>query len=98
VFPVGTTTVSCSATDSGGTRTTVTTRFTVTVKDVDLAIAQAANTTADATGPSGATVIYPAPAVADPDDTQPGRCVMYFGIRHGLPDRGQHGAGHGERL
>ena len=39
--------------------------------DTDLAIARPASITADATGPSGAIVTYPAPAVTDGDDTSP---------------------------
>ncbi|MGH3197984.1 MAG: hypothetical protein ACRDNT_19175, partial [Streptosporangiaceae bacterium] len=42
-----------------------------TVPDHDLAIASAADITTDATGPSGATVSYPAPKVTDPDDGAP---------------------------
>jgi YVTN family beta-propeller protein len=41
------------------------------VVDNDLAIAQPANVTTDATGPAGATVSYPAPVVTDPDDASP---------------------------
>jgi hypothetical protein len=40
-----------------------------------LSIAQPANITTDATGPSGATVTYPLPAVTDPDDTTPPTAV-----------------------
>ena len=39
--------------------------------DSDLAIATHANITTNATGPSGATVTYTAPAVTDPDDARP---------------------------
>jgi len=41
------------------------------VFDHDLAIAQPADITTDATGPSGANVSYSAPKVADGDDTSP---------------------------
>jgi HYR domain len=40
-----------------------------------LSIAQPANITTDATGPSGATVTYPLPVVSDPDDTSPPAAV-----------------------
>ena len=40
-----------------------------------LSIAQPANITTDATGPSGATVTYPLPAVTDPDATSPPAAV-----------------------
>ena len=39
------------------------------IEGADLSIAQPADITTDATGPSGATVTYPLPAVSDPDDT-----------------------------
>jgi hypothetical protein len=45
------------------------------VLEADLSIAQPANITTDATGPSGATVTYPLPAVTDPDDTTPPTAV-----------------------
>ena len=41
------------------------------IEGADLSIAQPADITTDATGPSGATVTYPLPAVSDPDDTSP---------------------------
>ena len=55
----------------GGSSTGPTTTaelYTPASADTDLAIATPDNVTADATGPSGATVSYPAPAVTDPDD------------------------------
>jgi hypothetical protein len=45
------------------------------VVDADLAITKPANITVDATGPSGATVTYPAPVVTDPDDASPPAAV-----------------------
>jgi hypothetical protein len=45
------------------------------IEGADLSIAQPANITTDATGPSGATVTYPLPAVKDPDDTTPPTAV-----------------------
>jgi len=47
----------------------------VGVLDADLSIAQPADVTTDATGPSGATATYPLPAVSDPDDTTPPAAV-----------------------
>jgi large repetitive protein len=44
------------------------TALTQTVADNDLAISTPGNITVDATGPSGAAVSYPLPAVSDPDD------------------------------
>ena len=67
-FPVGTTTVTCTATDSDDPDSPVFTSFMVTVVEADLAIASHAGITVDATGPSGAVVTYTAPAVTDPDD------------------------------
>ena len=52
--------------------TTGTAEVTITpVSDADLSIAQPADISTDAAGPSGATVTYPAPAVTDPDDSTP---------------------------
>lgn len=42
--------------------------ITYTVSDPDLAVSQPQDVTVGATGPTGATVSYPAPAVTDPDD------------------------------
>jgi hypothetical protein len=65
-FPVGTTTVTCTATDADDTPSAVSTSFTVTVNDTDLAITGTpANITAAATGASGATVAYTAPTATD---------------------------------
>ena len=43
--------------------------YTPTPSDDDLAIAANAGITANATGPTGATVSFPSPVVTDPDDT-----------------------------
>jgi hypothetical protein len=75
VFPIGTTKVTCTATDADDLNSPVSTTFTITVKGTGLAIAQPANITTDATGPSGATVTYPLPAVTDPDNLTPPTAV-----------------------
>jgi hypothetical protein len=70
-FPVGTTTVTCTATDSDDAPESVQTSFKVTVTDSDLALTNVpADITADATGPSGAVVTYARPAAAD-EETPP---------------------------
>jgi hypothetical protein len=70
-FPVGTTTVTCSATDADDTPSTVSGSFTVSVTDSDLALA---NVPADLTvngGPTGATVSYTPPTAVDEDAPLP---------------------------
>jgi hypothetical protein len=64
VFPIGTTTVTCSATDAAGNKGDNT--FTVTVQDT-LApkLTVSANKTATATSANGATVTYTAPTATD---------------------------------
>ena len=74
-FAKGTTTVTCTATDSDDLNSPVSTTFTVTVVDDDLAIASHPDITVNATGPHGATVTYTAPAVTDPDDASPQAAV-----------------------
>jgi hypothetical protein len=70
-FPIGVTTVSCTATDSvGGTATKT---FTVTVTD-NPTISLPTNITAAATSPSGATVNYSATASDPVDGTDPVSC------------------------
>jgi hypothetical protein len=60
-FPLGTTTVNCSVTDSGGA--SVSGSFTVTIQDTTPpALTLPGNITAEATGPSGAIVSYSASA------------------------------------
>ncbi|MDP9469536.1 MAG: HYR domain-containing protein, partial [Chloroflexota bacterium] len=61
-FALGTTTVTCSATDAAGNPATATT-FTVTVTDTRApAVTVPANQTVEATGPGGAAVTYTASA------------------------------------
>jgi hypothetical protein len=69
-FPIGGTTVTCTATDADDTPNTVSQSFTITVLDTDLALTgMPADITAIATGASGAVVTYPAPtAVDEPGD------------------------------
>jgi hypothetical protein len=61
MFPLGTTTVNCSATDTAGN--TSTGSFTITVVDMTAPVlALPANMTVEATGPAGATVNFTASA------------------------------------
>jgi hypothetical protein len=65
-FAIGTTTVTCTATDSDDTNGPVSASFMVTVNDTDLALANVpANITTNATSLSGAVVTYPAPTAVD---------------------------------
>ena len=58
-FPVGATTVTCTATDPDATPNSVSVQFTVTVVPVSvLSLAQPADITTDATGSHGSTVAY----------------------------------------
>ncbi len=68
-FALGTTTITCSATDAAGNVATQTT-FTVTVTDTTApAVTVPANQTVEATGPVGATVTYTATATDLVDGT-----------------------------
>jgi hypothetical protein len=65
-FAIGTTTVTCTATDADDSPNTVSQSFTVTVNDTDLALSGVpATMTVNATGPSGAVVAYAAPTALD---------------------------------
>jgi hypothetical protein len=71
-FPIGTTVVTCQATDSDDFTSTVTASFRVTVNDTDLALTGLpADITATPTSPSGAVVNYTPPTAADEDGTSP---------------------------
>jgi hypothetical protein len=64
VFPLGTTTVTCTATDAAGNSSSVT--FTVTVEDTTPpAIGSVTNLGLEATGATGAIVTYTAPTATD---------------------------------
>jgi HYR domain len=65
-FAVGTTTVTCMASDADDTPSQVQASFHVTVTDSDLALHGApANITTDATSPAGAPVVYMRPTATD---------------------------------
>jgi hypothetical protein len=67
IFPLGTTTVNCTASDSAGN--SANTSFQVTIRDTTApAIAATADITAEATSASGATVSYSTPSAADAVD------------------------------
>jgi len=69
-FPLGTTTVMCTATDSSGNSNSAS--FTVTVRDTTSpSIVAPADITAEATSSAGAVVSYPAPTVSDAVDSNP---------------------------
>jgi hypothetical protein len=68
VFPIGTTTVTCTATDSDDTPSSVSQSFTVTVKDVTPPTLSLPDTImVNATSPQGASVSYTVTA-SDPDN------------------------------
>src|SRR5207247_5698339 len=88
IFPVGTTTVTCAATDADDTPSTVQTTLTVTVTfvDTDLALTGVpADIVVDATGPDGAVVTYTPPTATDeeslPNDMSdmPSSCTSALG-------------------
>jgi flagellin-like hook-associated protein FlgL len=67
-FPIGTTNVTCWATDADDTPNTATAVFPVTVNDTDFVlVAVPADVTVVATGPSGAVVNYVTPTAVDED-------------------------------
>ena len=70
VFPLGTTTVSCSATDKADN--TATGSFNVDVVDTTApTLTVSADITAEATSPNGAAVTFPAATATDAADTNP---------------------------
>jgi hypothetical protein len=78
-FPLGTTTVACSASDTSGN--TANASFTITVQDTTgPVITVPANITVPATGPSGAVVTYTEPTANDAvDGPEPVTCNHHSG-------------------
>src|SRR5262249_49341636 len=79
LFPIGTTTVNCSASDAAGH--TATASFHVAVRDTTgPAFTAPANQTLEATGPSGATATYTTPTASDAvDGPRPVNCTPASG-------------------
>jgi galactose oxidase-like protein len=67
LFPLGTTTVTCQASDPDDTPSTVTATFQVTIIDTDIGVSIPPDITVNATGPSGAVVTYATPPGSDED-------------------------------
>jgi hypothetical protein len=66
IFPIGTTTVTCTAFSDDDTPSTVSQSFTVTVNDTDLGLTGVpANITVNATSSAGAVVTYAMPTAVD---------------------------------
>ncbi len=68
-FPIGTTTVNCTASDPAGNSTS--SSFQVVVNDTDLGLTNVPNITTNATSPQGAVVTYPLPTAVDEDSSAP---------------------------
>jgi large repetitive protein len=83
-FPLGGTTVTCSATDTAGN--TATDTFTVTVVDTTPPAISATSKTAEATGPDGAVVSYTATATDLVDGSVPVSCDVPSGTTFALGD------------
>lgn len=82
LFPVGTTTVSCTAADRRGNRATGAFRVTVTqvaVDSVPPAVTVPADRTLEATGPGGATATFSAGALDAVDGPRPVTCTPASG-------------------
>jgi uncharacterized repeat protein (TIGR01451 family) len=82
IFPVGTTAVTCTATDADDTPSTVQTTITVTVTfvDTDLALTGVpADIVVDATSPDGAVVTYTPPTATDEETPPEVTCDMPSG-------------------
>jgi hypothetical protein len=78
VFALGATTVTCNASDAAGNHSSAT--FGVSVVDrTPPAVTVPAAITGEATGPSGASVVYTAAAVDGVDGTVPATCVPSSG-------------------
>jgi HYR domain/Bacterial Ig-like domain (group 3)/FIMAH domain len=77
-FPLGPTTVTCSAVDTAGN--TGMSSFTVTVQDTTAPVyGSAPNVTADATSPAGAVVTYSTPSASDAVGVVSNSCVPASG-------------------
>jgi galactose oxidase-like protein/HYR domain-containing protein len=75
-FAIGTTTVTCTASDADDTPSTVSQSFSVTVLDTDLAFTgMPGNITIPATDSSGAVVTYKAPTAVDESGDSPAATV-----------------------
>ena len=71
-FPIGPTTVTCTAIDGDDLSSPVGQTFTVTVRDTDVALnGTPANVVTNATSTSGAVVLYAPPTVVDEDSSAP---------------------------
>jgi hypothetical protein len=75
-FPIGTTTVTCTATSGDDTPSTASKTFTVTVNDTDLGLTGvSANKTVNATSSHGAVVTYASPSAVDEAGDSPAATV-----------------------
>jgi len=83
-FPIGVTTVACSATDAAGNKADGT--FTVTVGDHTAPSLRLTDTEAEATGPDGAKVDYDASATDVVDGPRPVACTPPSGSLFALGD------------
>lgn len=81
-FALGTTTVTCTASDTRNN--TVTGTFAVTVGDTTAPTLNLTNTTVEATGPDGATAAYQAGATDAVDGTRPVDCTPGSGTQFAL--------------
>ena len=78
-FPLGTTPVTCTATDSHGNSSSK--GFNIIIKDNDAPVLSIpSDFTEEATGPSGATITYSASAVDAIDDTVSVNCSISSGL------------------
>ena len=77
VFPVGATTISCSATDARGNQSVAT--LVVTVTDVAPVVTTSGNVTVEAAGPGGAVATFTASATDVVDGTDVATCIPLSG-------------------